>query len=148
MPAIGRAGQPLRVSGVVGAITDGVFEITAEMGRGTMAAMGPSARLDLPGNVQVVVISRHTEPHDLGHFRSLGIEPTTKRYLVLKSRIHFRAGFGAIAKREIHCDGVGVTSSNNDLFRFEKVRRPIYPLDPNTPATPEYPAQKPGVTEA
>ncbi len=147
MPAIGRVGEPIRVTGTVGAITDGVFEITAEMGRGTMAAMGPSARLDLAGpdgptSVQVVVISRHTEPHDLGHFRSLGIEPTQKRYLVLKSRIHFRAGFGAIAKREIACDGVGVTSSNNDLFRFEKVRRPIYPLDPNTPATPEYPPER------
>lgn len=139
MPAIGRSGEPLVVRGVVGAITDGAFEITTEMGRGTMAAMGPSARLDLPGNVQLVVISRHTEPNDLGHFRSLGIEPTEKRYLVLKSRIHFRAGFGPIAKREIHCDGVGVTSSNNDLFRFEKVRRPIYPLDPYTPPTPEYP---------
>jgi microcystin degradation protein MlrC len=142
MPAIGRKGEPLRVSGTVGALSDGVFEITAEMGRGTFAAMGPSARLDIggPDGVQVVVISRHTEPHDLGHFRSLGIEPTQKRYLVLKSRIHFRAGFGAISRREIPCDGVGVTSSNNDLFRFEKVRRPIYPLDPNTPATPEYPS--------
>ena len=26
-------------------------------------------------------------------------------------------------------DGDGVTTSNNDLLRFETVRRPIYPLD-------------------
>ncbi len=143
MPAIGRDGEPITVSGTVGALSDGIFEITAEMGRGTKAAMGPSARLDVvtPGGarIQIVVISRHTEPFDLGHFRSLGVEPTTTRYLVLKSRVHFRAGFGAIAAREVHCDGVGVTSSNNELFQFENVRRPIYPLDPNTPATPEYP---------
>jgi microcystin degradation protein MlrC len=138
MPTIGRVGEPLAITGTVGALTDGVFEITAEMGRGTKAAMGPSARLDA-GDVQIVVISRHTEPFDLGHFRSLGIEPTEKRYLVLKSRIHFRAGFGDIAVREIPCDGVGVTSSDNDLFDFRHVRRPIFPLDPSTPPTPEYP---------
>lgn len=26
-------------------------------------------------------------------------------------------------------EGVGVTSSDNGLFNFERVRRPIYPLD-------------------
>jgi microcystin degradation protein MlrC len=138
MPTIGRHGQALEVTGTVGALTDGVFEITAEMGRGTEAAMGPSARLDLE-NVQVVVISRQTEPFDLGHLRSLGIEPTEKRYLILKSRIHFRAGFGTITIRELPCNGVGVTSSDNSLFDFENVRRPIFPLDPNTGPTPEYP---------
>ncbi|MEL7210679.1 MAG: hypothetical protein AAGK32_20995 [Actinomycetota bacterium] len=33
---------------------------------------------------------------------------------------------------------MGVTSSDNTLFTFENVRRPIYPLDEHTPATPEY----------
>ncbi len=138
MPTIGRQGEPLRLTGTVGALTDGVFEITAEMGKGTKAAMGPSARFDC-GNVQVAVISRHTEPFDLGHLRSLGVDPEAKRYLILKSRIHFRAGFGEIAVREVPCDGVGVTSSDNGLFDFQNVRRPIFPLDPNTPPTPEYP---------
>ena len=138
MPSIGRQGEPIEVTGIVGALTDGVFEITAEMGRGTRAAMGPSARLDL-GTVQVVVISRQTEPFDLGHLRSLGIEPTEKRYLILKSRIHFRAGFGPITRRELPCNGVGVTSSDNSLFDFQHVRRPIFPLDPTTGPTPEYP---------
>jgi microcystin degradation protein MlrC len=138
MPSIGRQGEPIEVTGIVGALTDGVFEITAEMGRGTRAAMGPSARLDL-GTVQVVVISRQTEPFDLGHLRSLGIEPTEKRYLILKSRIHFRAGFGPITRRELPCNGVGVTSSDNSLFDFQHGRRPIFPLDPTTGPTPEYP---------
>jgi len=107
------------------------------MGRGTVMSMGTSAVLDT-GRVQIVVISRHTEPYDLGCFRSLGIEPTAKRYLILKSRIHFRAGFQAIAKAEIPCNGVGVTSSDNSLFTFRKVRRPVYPLDPDCPERPNY----------
>jgi microcystin degradation protein MlrC len=99
--------------------------------------MGNSAVLDT-GNVQIVVCSRHTEPYDLGCFRSVGIEPAAKRYLILKSRIHYRAGFRAIAKHEIPCNGVGVTSSDNSLFTFRNVRRPIYPLDPECPERPNY----------
>jgi microcystin degradation protein MlrC len=131
MPAIGLAGEPLEISGRVRALTDGEFVVTAAMGRGTVESMGRTAVLDT-GPVQIVVISRHSEPFDLGCFRSVGIEPTHKKYLILKSRIHYRAGFRAIAKHELTCDGVGVTSSDNALFDFQHVRRPIFPLDPDT----------------
>jgi microcystin degradation protein MlrC len=140
MPAIGLKGQPLRLTGRVRALTDGDFIITVPMGRGTTASMGKTAVLDT-GAAQVVVCSRHVEPFDLGCLRSLGIEPTAKRYLILKSRIHYRAGFRAIARHEIPCDGAGVTSSNNSLFTFKQVRRPIYPLDPDCPERPNYGAK-------
>jgi len=139
MPSIGRRGEPLRLTGRVRAITDGDFAITVPMGRGTIKSMGKTAVLDT-GQAQIVVCSRHTEPFDLGCFRSVGIEPTAKRYLILKSRIHYRAGFRAIARHEIPCNGVGVTSSDNRLFAFRKVRRPIYPLDPDCPERPNYAA--------
>lgn len=137
MPTIGKMGEPIEVTGKVRALTDGDFVVTVPMGRGTTMSMGKTAVLDT-GNVQIVVISQHTEPYDLGCFRSVGIEPTEKRYLVLKSRIHHRAGFAAIARHEIPCNGVGVTSSDNSLFTFEKVRRPIYPLEPDCPERPNY----------
>ena len=137
MPTIGRKGEPLEITGKVRAITDGEFVITVPMGRGTITNMGRTAVFDT-GRVQVVVCSLHTEPYDLGCFRSVGIEPTAKRYVILKSRIHYRAGFRAIAKQELACDGVGVTSSDNALFDFKAVRRPIYPLDPDTPEKPNY----------
>jgi len=133
MPSIGLRGEPLAISGRVRALTDGDFVVTTAMGRGTVESLGRTAVLDT-GAVQIVVCSRHSEPFDLGCFRSVGIEPTRKKYLILKSRIHYRAGFRAIAQAELPCDGVGVTSSDNSLFRFEKVRRPIYPLDPDVSA--------------
>lgn len=127
MPAIGRSGEPLEVTGVVRAITDGQFTVTGPMSTGTRAHMGRSAVLDT-GPMQIVVIEQHHEPFDLGAFRSVGIEPTQKRYLVLKSRIHYRAGFKPIARSIVECDGVGVTSSDYSLFRFRKLNRPTYPL--------------------
>jgi microcystin degradation protein MlrC len=137
MHDIGKTGTPLNVTGKVRSLTDGDFVVTVPMGRGITMSMGKSGVLEV-GNVQIVVISQHTEPYDLGCFRSVGIEPTNKRYLILKSRIHFRAGFQAIATAEIPCNGVGVTSSDNSLFTFKHVRRPIYPLDPDCPERPNY----------
>jgi len=48
---------------------------------------------------------------------------------MLKSRIHYRAGFAPIARATITCDGIGVTTSDNSVLDFKHVRRPIYPLD-------------------
>ncbi|MFP6728583.1 MAG: M81 family metallopeptidase [Alphaproteobacteria bacterium] len=128
MPTIGRQGEPLEVTGTVRAITDGEFTITGPMLTGVRAHLGRAVVLDT-GAMEIVITEHNHEPWDLGCFRSVGIEPTAKRYLVLKSRVHYRAGFEPIARHIVECDGVGVTSSDYGLFRFEKLKRPAYPLD-------------------
>jgi microcystin degradation protein MlrC len=98
------------------------------MSRGLTMNMGPCGVLRV-GGLDIVVVSRHLEPFDPGCFRSLGIEPTARRYLVLKSRIHYRVGFRDLARAVVECAGRGVCTSDYTELRFEKVRRPIYPLD-------------------
>ena len=90
--------------------------------------MGLTAVFDT-GNVQIVVLSRHNEPNDLQCFLSLGIDPRRKRFLMLKSRVHFRAAFKPIASEIVECAGTGVCTSDYDALAFEHVRRPIFPLD-------------------
>jgi microcystin degradation protein MlrC len=128
MPSIGLGGEPLTVTGRVRTLSDGEWTVRGPMYTGVKVSMGPSAVLDT-GRMQIVVVSRHHEPWDLGVFTSLGIDPRTKRYLLLKSRIHYRAGFAPIARATITCDGEGVTTSDNTRLSFRHVRRPIYPLD-------------------
>jgi microcystin degradation protein MlrC len=50
--------------------------------------------------------------------------------VIIKSRVHWRAGLGALAREVVECAGVGVTTSDYALLRFERVRRPVFPLDP------------------
>ena len=90
--------------------------------------MGPTVVFDT-GKVEIVVISRQQEPNDKNAFLSLGIDPARKKYLMLKSRIHYRAGFRDIAKEVIECAGTGVCTSDYDQLTFRNVRRPIFPLD-------------------
>ena len=98
------------------------------MYNGVEVHMGPTAVLETD-TMEIVVVSRHHEPWDQGVFTSVGISPAHKRYLLLKSRIHYRAGFGPLAKATLTLDGEGVTTSDNDLLAYRRVRRPIYPLD-------------------
>ncbi len=128
MPSIGMTGEPLTVTGTVKVLTNGEWTVRGPMYHGLKVFMGPTAVLDT-GKVEIVVVSRHHEPWDQGVFTSVGIDPAWKKYLVLKSRIHYRAGFAPIARHTITCDGHGVTTSDNALLTFENVRRPIYPLD-------------------
>ncbi|MDP7546427.1 MAG: M81 family metallopeptidase [Alphaproteobacteria bacterium] len=128
MPSIDRAGEPLLVTGKVTVLTDGEWVVRGPMYHGLTVQMGPTAVLDT-GKMQIVVVSRHHEPWDQGIFLSVGIDPAYKRYVLLKSRIHYRAGFAPIAKHTITLDGVGVTTSDNSLLDYQNVRRPIYPLD-------------------
>ncbi|HZD25447.1 MAG TPA: MlrC C-terminal domain-containing protein, partial [Alphaproteobacteria bacterium] len=128
MPSIGRTGEPLQATGRVRLISDGRYRNLGPASKGILMDMGPTAVLDT-GKVEIVVISKHQEPNDLGCFLSLGIDPTRKRYLMLKSRIHYRAGFKPIAKQVIECAGVGVCTSDYSMLDFKRVRRPIYPLD-------------------
>ncbi|MEQ9641925.1 MAG: M81 family metallopeptidase [Alphaproteobacteria bacterium] len=128
MPSIDQPGRPLTVTGKVKTLTDGEWIVRGPMYNGLKVSMGPSAVLDT-GRVQIVVTSKHHEPWDQGVFLSMGIDPKYKRYVLLKSRIHYRAGFAPIARHTITCDGIGVTTSDNRLLNYQHVRRPIYPLD-------------------
>ena len=52
------------------------------------------------------------------------------RYILLESRIHYRAGFGDPPKLTPHTlDDRGLATSDNDMLRYRRVRRPVYPLD-------------------
>jgi microcystin degradation protein MlrC len=128
MPSIPGESRPLAVTGTVKTISNGRFRNMGPMGRGVLMDMGPSVVLDT-GRIEIALISRHIEPNDINCLLSLGIDPMQKRFVMLKSRIHWRAGLGAMAKAVVECAGMGVCTSDYGQLSFNKVRRPIYPLD-------------------
>jgi microcystin degradation protein MlrC len=128
MPQIPGDSPPLSITGTVKTISQGRFRNKGPMGRGVLTDMGPAVVIDT-GKVEIALISRHVEPSDLNCFFSLGIDPAQKRYVMLKSRVHWRAGLGAMAKAVVDLAGIGACTSDYSQLTFNKVRRPIYPLD-------------------
>ncbi len=87
-----------------------------------------------------MVVSRHQEPFDINCLLSAGIDPLQKRYVVLKSRVHWRAGFSAMATEVIECTGVGVTTSDYSQLDFKTcARRPDLPPGPACTSSAEKP---------
>lgn len=131
-PAIGLKGRPLELSGVVRRITDGTFTVRGPKNTGIREAIGRAAVLDT-GTIEIVVCEHRHEPYDLGVFTHAGIDPAEKKYILLKTRQHFRAGFEPIMKDVVMISGPGICTSDYGLFPWKNVRRPIYPLDQETP---------------
>jgi len=128
MPSVGYVARPLALEGTVRAITDGTFRITGPMFTGTQLQLGRTAVLDT-GAAQVVVTEGRFEPIDMGIFTHCGVDPRRARYVLVQSRQHFRAGFEAIARHIFLIAGPGVCSSDYSVFRYERIVRPMYPLD-------------------
>jgi len=107
--------------------------------RGTCAgrdfSLGPSALLRLEGSgLQVVVGSLRRQLYEPRMLEIFGIDIAAARCLVVKSRGHFRAGFDEFfdPARIFEVDVPGLTSPVLANFRFRRLPRPVWPLDPET----------------
>ncbi len=121
-------GAPLKVTARVKGLSDGTFTNEGPMGTGAASDMGPTAVLDIGGN-DVIVTSKRLQPLDLQLYKSLGIDLETKRFIVVKSSVHYRAAHEPIAAEVIELDTPGLTSPRLTGFGFTNIRRPIFPLD-------------------
>jgi microcystin degradation protein MlrC len=90
--------------------------------------MGPTAVLNIAG-IRAIVSSERIQARDPEMFRVCGVEPSAMGILVVKSAVHFRAGFGNIAKDIIIADGPGLTACDLSRFPYQRIRRPMFPLD-------------------
>jgi microcystin degradation protein MlrC len=129
MPQLPVASSPLTVTGTVQTISSGAFRLKGGLTPGLQIYMGRTAVLDT-GKVQIVLLSRHIEPTAQEMLQVLGIDPARKAFVAIKSRVHWRADLGKIAREIVECAGVGVCTSDYGQLKFHKVRRPVFPLDP------------------
>jgi microcystin degradation protein MlrC len=121
-------GAPIAADAYVKCLTDGKFHYTTPMGAGRLGNLGPMARLVI-GNVDVLVSSVRTQTLDSEVFLLHGIDVTRYRIVALKSHQHFLAGFQHLAGHIIRADTPGLTTSNLHHLPYQRVPRPIWPLD-------------------
>jgi microcystin degradation protein MlrC len=126
-PAMG--GGPLTLSGEITHIANGKFIAYGPMGGGLERDYGPSLVFRV-GGIDIVLITNNGQAVDLGQFTSLGIDPTRYTTVAVKSMQHFRAAFEPIAREVILVDTGALCSEIYTPELFDKVRRPIWPLDP------------------
>jgi microcystin degradation protein MlrC len=108
----------------VESLGDGRFEATGPFYRGARMNLGPMALLRI-GELHIAVASRKQQAADQAMFRHLRMEPSDFAVLALKSSVHFRADFGAIASRILVVDAPGANIADPAALPFTKVHRRI-----------------------
>ncbi|HIJ55088.1 MAG TPA: M81 family metallopeptidase [Deltaproteobacteria bacterium] len=121
-------GTPIDIKANVENMTDGRFQYKGPMTHGAWGNLGPTAILNINGS-RVIVTSERIQSRDPEIFRACGIEPTEMEILVVKSSVHFRAGFKDIAEKIIVADGPGLTAADLTLLPYKRIRRPMFPID-------------------
>ncbi len=135
-------GDPVPVTAYVKTISDGQYVSKGPMGRGWhstkvdprlsggIGGMGRTAVVKV-GGVEIILTEQRVQPIDAEVLRSVGIEPTDRKLIALKSAVHFRADYTPIAHEILDTDTPGVHNPNLFTYAYQNVRRPIYPLDSN-----------------
>jgi microcystin degradation protein MlrC len=122
-----RHGPPLHLTAHVRLLSDGTFVMRGPMGGGAVAHMGRTAVL-VAGGVEIVVTEHRIQPYDTALLRAVGIEPTQRRLIALKSAVHFRGTYQPIAERIFDADTPGVHRPDFSGLTYRRLRRPMYPL--------------------
>lgn len=86
----------------------------------------------LTRGIHAVLITNRTQAMGLELFRNVGIEPAERQLVVVKSTNHFMGAFGPVAGRVIYVDSDGPLRRDYRTLPYERVQRPIWPLDQDT----------------
>lgn len=121
-------GEPMAVTGTVLRVGDASYVCDGPMWRGITIKTGLTAVVEVEG-LWVIVTSNNMQTIDQQAFLSQGIDPRQCAAVVVKSQQHFRGAFDPIASRTILVDSGGAVSSQLSRLPYQRVRRPVWPLD-------------------
>lgn len=113
--------KPFEGRFTVQALGDGKFTATGPMFGGARMKLGLMAVLR-HGGIEVVVSSRKMQCADQAMLRHVGIEPSERSILVLKSSVHFRADFEPIAGEIIIAASPGANPVDHRALEYRRLR--------------------------
>jgi microcystin degradation protein MlrC len=120
--------QPVHFEGMVEFAGPATFRFSKEGYTGVEMDMGPSAILRW-NNVHLLIVTNSVMTVDPALYTSVGLDPAKAQIVVVKSHIQFRAGYDGIASDIILLDSPGMSSDHIESLPFERISRPIFPLD-------------------
>lgn len=97
---------------------------------GSKIPLGDAVAIRFKG-IDAVLVSTRTQAHDPDLFSNMGIDPTTKKIIVVKSYIHFFAAFSPIAIKVLRVDAGLPMYLDCRKTPYTRISRPVWPLDEN-----------------
>jgi microcystin degradation protein MlrC len=123
-----RWGTPLRLRGRIEQLADGRFRYGGGILGGVEVSMGPSAVVAI-GPIRLLVMSAPTYDWGDDQYRAVGLDPTSAKFVGVKNMMNFRFGYADVMKGYFVLDLPGPTTQDLRLLPFQRISRPIFPLD-------------------
>ncbi|MBI3923291.1 MAG: M81 family metallopeptidase [Armatimonadetes bacterium] len=133
-------GTPVKISGLVRSIHDGLYEETEPRHGGLrFNDQGITAVVEVSSGPRdigslLVLTSKRVPPFSLQQIVSLGIDPSHRNLIVVKAAVAFRAAYEPLAGKIIEVDTPGLTCVNPGRFTYRSVRRPLWGLPAGGPS--------------
>ncbi len=125
-----RAGDPVRVTGIVRFAGDKEYRTTGAYMKGRLVQLGLCAVLDVDG-VMISLVSRPALTVDEDPFIQFGMAACDFAIIVLRSKTHFRAAYEPIADCTIIVDTPDWGPADLTTLPYRQIdRRSVYPLCP------------------
>jgi len=112
---------------------DGLVKIISLVGSAEMrfgesfAPFGDAAHIQLDG-IDIILNSTRAQSFDPSLFSVMGIDPTLKKILVIKSTNHFYASFSRIASEILYCSAGTPYPNNPARTPYRRARKDIWPM--------------------
>jgi microcystin degradation protein MlrC len=116
------SGAPLDVHATVRGLARSAYQVAFS----AQAAMGDAAWIEVAG-VHFILSSVRNQCFHPTAFTALGLDPATLRAVVVKSSIHYRAGFGPIAAAMITVDAPGPVRVDLAVTPYRRFTAPYWP---------------------
>jgi microcystin degradation protein MlrC len=131
----------LRIGGKVGPGSGDPLDVRATVTRivpdcymdymaGSKRPMGDTVAVRAAG-VDFILHSTRGQTVSPTAFSKLGVDPLSKKVLVVKSMQHFHAAFAPVASEIIYVAAPGTLAWDFRTLPYAKVARPVWPLDPD-----------------
>jgi microcystin degradation protein MlrC len=92
--------------------------------------IGDAAALQIDG-VTVIVNTKRSQCHSLDCFTKLGVDPSTKKIVVVKSMQHFHAAYAPIASEVVYVAAPGALVPDWSLLPYTKADKTQWPFVAN-----------------
>lgn len=121
------AGHPFSVPAQLVSRSDGHFTYKGGVMGGVSVSMGPSIVLRV-GAVEVLVASQSAYEYADEAFLANGIDPATKKFVVVKNPMNYQAAYPKAAAFFV-LDTPGPTTPNLTSLPWQHIDRPTFPID-------------------
>lgn len=124
----GKSGPESGIPVDIGVTVMGIKLDATQTFNGITVAIGDTVWVQGNG-IDIIINAKRFQTGNPDMMTQLGLDPSTRKMIFVKSTQHFYAGFGSIASKVVYIAGPGGTNPDTKALTYKNMRRPYWPKE-------------------